>query len=173
MSQFADSTYTDPIPEDVMFRLKNCLSKLRLTPSRVVDGNELHWVKSRVDEIRNASHLHQIISIQLTASASLIEQLSLQAALISNFVGDQSWLSWDDAGTEYHLESTDLYEGDLSKGVRFEIAALLNNNLWFGPIPGIAYAGGVNTVVHQTRWVLEIIDGSDPETAYTASRLIG
>ena len=172
MTQNAATSETTPTPEQRLGRLVDLAATMRRTPSRVVQGDELDWVSNRVAEIRNAVAPDRVVAVRLTVTRRLAEQLSLQASGRAADAGDPTWRRWTNEGIEYQLDHV-IYSGDdLTRGHRFDAGALLDTNVWFGPIPGIAYASAVDPGVHETRWVLEILDGSDPATADCASRLL-
>lgn len=67
-----------------------------------------------------------------------------------------------------HLSVDGLDEGTFT----LDFTAFHPASTWIRPALGIAYPGAVDPVIHATRWVLQEIDGMDPDDAARASEVL-
>jgi len=148
-------------------------SLLQLRVPRSSTGDHLTWVLDRISEIRDCVNPRLVDAVVITATKRLREQLVL--LLLSrneSLLYKEPWETWSNDGDLLHLDYDVLPGDNYLSGQQFTVIFLLSEGLRLGPFTGIAYPGPVPLPLLETRWVLEVVDGCDPELAENISRLL-
>jgi len=160
-----------PIGDDETDRIIEAGVQLQARSPRGSDGDELVWVLDRIEEIRRVMEPRPVLAVLISATARLREQLTLLLTTqaeraMTNSTSD----SWMIDGTLIQLDHETIHGHPHVRGQRFAVALVLDRGIRFGPFDGIAFPGPVPADILETRWVLEMVDGVDPELAERVSR---